>query len=148
MRRALPSSTALELSGDGLTLEDARRILRGDVDRVVLAPSARRRVQQARHCLDNLIAAGAIIYGVNTGFGKLCNQRIEPDEVLALQENLLHSHAVGMAALLNSCISRLALTLRSQAFRKTYRGVTSEPSNQCVAEYSRGELAAMLELRC
>ena len=83
-------------------------------------PSARRRVEKARRCLDDLLAGGDVIYGVNTGFGKLANQRIEVDEVLALQENLLRSHAVGMGPLLSISTSRLALTLRIQALAKGY----------------------------
>src|SRR6516225_6945493 len=102
-------SITLELSGDGLTLDDAERILSGHVGRLSLATSARRRVEKARRCLDDLLATGAVIYGVNTGFGKLANQRIEADEVLALQENLLRSHAVGMGLLLEIAESRLAL---------------------------------------
>src|SRR6202030_4538460 len=90
-----------------------------------LAGPARRRVEQSRRCLERLIAEGNTIYGVNTGFGKLANQRIEPDEVLALQENLLRSHAVGMGPLLSIGESRLALALRIQALVKGYSGVTS-----------------------
>src|SRR5947209_338554 len=85
MSRPTAEST-LELTGDRLTLDDAERILRGRVERLRLAPAARKRVERARRCLEKLVATGAVIYGVNTGFGKLANQRIGADEVLALQE--------------------------------------------------------------
>src|SRR5262249_43287364 len=114
MNRSPRPPATLELSGDGLTLDDAEAILHGPVERLGLAPAARKRVERARRCLDDLIATGATIYGVNTGFGKLSNQRIEADEVLALQENLLRSHAVGMGALLPLGVSRLSLALRIQ----------------------------------
>src|SRR5581483_6505485 len=113
MTRTAPS--ILELSGDGLTLNDAERILHGSVERLTLASAARKRVEKARRALESLMATDATIYGVNTGFGKLSNQRIESDEVLALQENLLRSHAVGMGPLLSIGVSRLALALRIQA---------------------------------
>ena len=64
-----PLSSTLELTGDGLTLDDAERILRGQVEQLRLAPAARKRVDRARRCLNDLLAAGATIYGVNTGFG-------------------------------------------------------------------------------
>src|SRR5207245_1419227 len=96
MSRATPNALSLVLSGEGLTLDDAERILGGQVERLTLAPAARKAVERTRRCLENLLATGATIYGVNTGFGKLANQRIESDEVLALQENLLRSHAVGV----------------------------------------------------
>ena len=94
--------------------------------RLEIAKDARRRVERSRRCLETLAASGQTIYGVNTGFGKLANQRIEPDEVLALQENLLRSHAVGMGPLLGIGVSRLALALRIQALAKGYSGVTPE----------------------
>jgi histidine ammonia-lyase len=138
-------TTSLELTGDNLTLDDARRLLRGEVDRVTLATTARRRVQLSRRCLESLLANGGAIYGVNTGFGKLANQRIEPDEVLALQENLLRSHAVGMGPLLSLGVSRLALVLRVQALAKGYSGVTLELIETLIEMYNRGVVPAIPE---
>src|SRR5713226_8397297 len=135
----------LELTGDGLTLDDAERLLHGQVDRLSLAPTARKRVQRARRCLDDLLAAGQSIYGVNTGFGKLANQRIEPQEVLALQENLLRSHAIGMGPLLSVATSRLALALRIQALAKGYSGVTAELIDTLLEMYNRGVVPAVPE---
>src|SRR5262245_43596005 len=60
------SVSALELSGDGLTLDDAERVLRGHVERLTLTPAARKRVERARRCLEQLMARGGTIYGVNT----------------------------------------------------------------------------------
>jgi histidine ammonia-lyase len=138
-------NTTLELTGDGLTLDDARRLLRGEVEQLTLSAPSRRRVQQSRRCLENLIANGGAIYGVNTGFGKLANQRIAPDEVLALQENLLRSHAVGMGPLLSLGVSRLALVLRIQALAKGYSGVTLGLIDTLIEMYNRGVVPAIPE---
>jgi histidine ammonia-lyase len=135
----------LILSGDGLTLDDAERILRGQVERLTLSPAARKRVEKARRCLEELMATGAAIYGVNTGFGKLASQRIEADEVLALQENLLRSHAVGMGPLLGIGVSRLALALRIQALAKGYSGVTPALLTRLIEMYNRGVVPAIPE---
>jgi histidine ammonia-lyase len=137
--------STVELSGDGLTLDDAERILHGSVERLTLAPAARKRVEKARRALESLMATGATIYGVNTGFGKLSNQRIEPDEVLALQENLLRSHAVGMGSLLSIGVSRLALALRIQALVKGFSGVTTELIDTLIEMYNRGVVPAIPE---
>jgi histidine ammonia-lyase len=145
MSRTSLSSTALELTGDGLSLDDAERILRGQVERLSLAAAARKRVERARRCLEGLMATGATLYGVNTGFGKLSNQRIEPDEVLALQENLLRSHAVGMGPLLSVGVSRLALALRIQALAKGYSGVTADLLDTLIELYNRGVVPAIPE---
>jgi histidine ammonia-lyase len=138
-------STTLELTGDGLTLDDAESLLHGRIERLTLSSVARKRVERARRCLDDLLATGETIYGVNTGFGKLANQRIEPQEVLALQENLLRSHAVGMGPLLSLGVSRLALVLRIQALAKGYSGVTTELIDTLIEMYNRGVVPAIPE---
>jgi histidine ammonia-lyase len=135
----------LELSGNGLTLDDAERILRGRAGHLCLAPSARKRVEKSHRCLESLMTSGAAIYGVNTGFGKLSNQRIAPDEVLALQENLLRSHAVGMGAWFSIGVSRLALALRIQSLAKGYSGVTTDLIDTLIEMYNRGVVPAIPE---
>src|SRR4029079_8373970 len=88
---------------------------------------------------------GDTLYGVNTGFGKLGNQRIEAHEVLALQENLLRSHAVGLGSLLPLGVTRLAFALRIQALAKGYSGVTPELIDALIAVYNRGVVPAVPE---
>src|SRR5207248_8475032 len=73
------------------------------------------------------------------------NQRIEPEEGLALQENLLRSHAVGMGPLLSMGASRLALVLRIQALAKGHSGVTVELLDTLVEMYNRGVVPAIPE---
>src|SRR5437773_4839929 len=133
----------LELSGDGLTLEDAERLLSGQVEAIGWTAAARKRVERARRCVMDLLDRGETIYGVNTGFGKLANQRIEPDEVLALQENLLRSHAVGMGPLLSVGEARLALALRIQALAKGHSGVTPALLDTLIEMYNRGVVPAI-----
>jgi histidine ammonia-lyase len=146
MKRSPRRATRLTLDGDNLSLADAADILRGDVAELRVAPAAWRRVEGSRACLEQLLAEGRTLYGVNTGFGKLSSQRIEPHEVLALQENLLRSHAVGMGPLLSIGVSRLALALRIQALVKGYSGVTPPLIEQLVAMYNRGVVPALPEL--
>jgi histidine ammonia-lyase len=145
MTRVLRANVSLELTGENLTLADAARLLHGQTEQLRLAPASRRRVEQARRCLNELLAKGATLYGVNTGFGKLASQRIEAHEVLALQENLLRSHAVGMGPLLPPGVSRLALALRIQALAKGHSGVTPELIDQLIEMYNRGIVPAIPE---
>jgi histidine ammonia-lyase len=145
MRKANHSDASLTLSGEGLALEDAEGILRGRIERLTLSPDARRRVLKSRGCVEQLMAEGTTIYGCNTGFGKLSNQRIESEEVLALQENLLRSHAVGMGRLLSIGVSRLSLALRIQALAKGYSGVSIELIDSLIEMYNRGVVPAIPE---
>jgi histidine ammonia-lyase len=140
------NATTLELDGNSFSLADAARILRGEIERLTLAPAARQRVAASRQCLYDLMAQGHTIYGVNTGFGRLANQRIDATEVLALQENLLRSHAVGLGPLLSLGVSRLALALRIGALAKGFSGVTPELIDRLMAIYNRGIVPAIPEL--
>jgi histidine ammonia-lyase len=114
-------------------------------DQLTLASAARKRVEQSRRCVEGLLAAGATLYGVNTGFGKLSNQRIPAEEVLALQENLLRSHAVGMGPLLDIAVSRLALALRINALAKGYSGVSVALVETLIEMFNRGVVPAIPE---
>src|SRR5437867_3418049 len=138
MTRTLSPAAVLALSGDGLTLADAERLLHGQIDALHLAPAARKRVERSRRVVLDRLDRGDTLYGVNTGFGKLANQRIETHEVLALQENLLRSHAVGLGSLLPLGVTRLAFALRIQALAKGYSGVTPELIDALIAVYNRG----------
>src|SRR5262245_24634938 len=145
MSRLSRNAATLALDGEQLTLPDARRILDGQVHELRLSAAARRRVEASRACVMKLLDQGETIYGVNTGFGKLSSQRIEPGEVLLLQENLLRSHAVGVGALLGLAVSRLALALRIQALAKGYSGVTPGLIDALVEVYNRGVVPAVPE---
>jgi histidine ammonia-lyase len=145
MSRNHSHATNLELSGSGLTLHDARRILHGKVEALQVSVAARTRVERSRRVLEESFSSRETIYGVNTGFGKLANQRIEPHEILSLQQNLLRSHAVGMGSLLPLGIARLALALRIQALVKGYSGVTGELIDALLAVYNRGVVPAIPE---
>ena len=145
MTRTLSPAAVLELSGGGLTLADAGRLLHGHVEALRVAPAARKRVERSRGVVLDHLGRGDTLYGVNTGFGKLAHQRIEPHEVLALQENLLRSHAVGLGGLLPLGVARLAFALRLQALAKGYSGVTPELIEALIAVYNRGVVPAIPE---
>jgi histidine ammonia-lyase len=133
------------LSGDGLTLADAAGVLSGRVRRLALADDARRRVVHSRLCVEHLLEHGETIYGVNTGFGKLANVRIADADVLALQENLLRSHAVGRGKLLPPGVARLVLALRVQALARGLSGVTPELLDRLIALFNAGVVPAVPE---
>jgi histidine ammonia-lyase len=131
------------LDGDNLTLDRAESILDGQVGRLTLAESARERVARSRQCVTDLLATGATIYGVNTGFGKLSGTRVAADDALALQENLLRSHAVGRGRLLPPGVCRLALALRAQALAKGYSGVTPALVDALLGVFNAGIVPAI-----
>ncbi len=90
---------------------------------VTLTPKATAAVAASRDKIDKLITSGATIYGVNTGFGKLCNIRIPHDQLATLQENLLISHAVGVGQPVPDEVVRLMLLFKINALARGASGV-------------------------
>lgn len=78
---------------------------------VRLEPGAREALERSAGTLGELIAGGEPIYGVNTGFGSLSRQRIETDQLSAVQHNLLRSHAAGVGPALTREVVRGMLLL-------------------------------------
>ena len=87
----------LELDGQRLSLAQVVAVARGQ-ETVTLARSSRERVTQSRKVVEAIIAEGRTVYGVNTGFGKLSDVRIEPSQLRELQLNLVRSHSCGLGA--------------------------------------------------
>jgi histidine ammonia-lyase len=96
---------------------------RGDVNNLIFSAESLKRVARNRLYLDQILKKGDTYYGINTGFGSLCNVRVEPDELSQLQENLVCSHACGMGDEVPEEIVRLMLLLKVQGLSKGYSGV-------------------------
>jgi histidine ammonia-lyase len=118
-------SSPLLIAGQPLSLHDIGEVALGG--RVAtLDPSALSGIRASRAVVDRLLARGATVYGVNTGFGKLSDVRIEPGEVRALQRNLVRSHACGVGDPLPGEEVRAMLLLRANVLAKGFSGVRPE----------------------
>jgi histidine ammonia-lyase len=89
---------------------------------VSLAPQAQQRAGRAREIVDDLVARGAVAYGVTTGFGKLSDVAIPPGRLAELQVNLIRSHAAGVGDLLPEREVRAMMVLRANLIAKGYSG--------------------------
>lgn len=113
---------ALILDGQPLTLAQIETVALG-ARPVAIADSALSRAQQSRACIEEILAAGQTVYGVNTGFGKLSDVRIAPDRLTELQVNLVRSHAGGVGQPLSEGETRAMLLLRANVLAKGFSGV-------------------------
>ncbi len=111
--------------GEPLTLESVEDVACGR-RRVVLGDAARERVAAARHVVEEILASGRVVYGVNTGFGKLAEVRIAPDQLERLQLNLLRSHACGVGAHFSEPVVRAMLLLRANVLATGHAGARVE----------------------
>jgi len=95
--RAPTKLTIIALEPGALRLADLRRIARGPVA-LTLADGDRRAIADSAAIVARIVREGATVYGVNTGFGKLAQVSIPPDQLEQLQHNLVLSHCAGTGA--------------------------------------------------
>ena len=93
---------------------------------VSLGADARRCIAEANSLIDEVVAHGDTVYGVNTGFGQMAQVRISSNELAHLQENLVRSHAVGVGEDLDDEIVRLIMLMKVVALAEGYSGVRVE----------------------
>ncbi len=111
----------LILDGQPLTLTEIETVSLARRS-VAIAPAALARVAQSRALIEEILAAGQTVYGVNTGFGKLSEVRIPADKLAQLQTNLVRSHAGGVGQPLSEAESRAMLLLRANVLAKGFSG--------------------------
>ena len=127
----------MDLDGQKLSLAEVVAIARGE-ERVSLAAAARARVENSRRVVENIIAEDRTVYGVNTGFGKLSDIRIEQSQLRDLQLNLVRSHACGLGAPLSIVEARAMVLLRANVLALGYSGCRPVLIETLVAMLERG----------
>jgi histidine ammonia-lyase len=111
------------LDGRSLSLDDVVAVARAPGTTVTIAPEALNALERSRRSVERAIAKGAVLYGVNTGFGKLANVRIPGDQLDALQLNLIRSHAAGVGDPLPTELVRAMMLLRANVLLRPTSGV-------------------------
>jgi hypothetical protein len=98
-----------------LTFEEVQAILENNI-RIELSDESERRIQMSKDYLDRkLEASDKPIYGINTGFGALCDIEISNSDLSRLQENLILSHACNLGPEVPSDVVKLMLLLKAHA---------------------------------
>ncbi|MCC7003608.1 MAG: histidine ammonia-lyase [Gemmatimonadaceae bacterium] len=115
----------LLLDGNSLSIADLAAVADGHRT-VGLAPAARARMSTTRAIVEGLAARGEAVYGVTTGFGKLSDFAIPPDQLAQLQINLVRSHAAGVGPRLPRREVRAMMVLRANVLAKGFSGARPE----------------------
>jgi histidine ammonia-lyase len=92
----------------------------------------------SRKLIEEIIAKGQTVYGVNTGFGKLADVRISNENLAQLQTNLVRSHAGGVGQPLSEAEVRAMLLLRANVLAKGFSGTRAEVIDLLVAMLNAG----------
>ncbi len=108
-----------------MTLELAHDLANGLV-KGVFSQEAISQVAKCRKHVEKMASSENVVYGINTGFGPLCDVIISSQETKKLQENLLLTHAVGVGNPISSYLSKLMLICKVHALCQGFSGVRIE----------------------
>lgn len=125
-----------ELSGDELTLAQWRDVYDGGA--LTLGEVALAKVRESADAVARILARGAPVYGINTGFGKLASVRIADDELATLQRNIVLSHAAGVGEPTPVPVVRLMMALKLASLSQGASGVRVETVRLLEAMLARG----------
>ena len=117
-------STKTTISSQKITIEELYIYFKDEFE-IELSKESIRTVTESRNYLEKRQRKeGELIYGVNTGFGSLCNVEISSEQIENLQYNLIVSHAAGLGEIVPVEIARLILLLKIKNLSFGYSGVT------------------------
>ncbi|MEM0516883.1 histidine ammonia-lyase [Aequorivita flava] len=121
-----------------------------------LSEEAQLNIKKSREYLIHKMKDNATpVYGINTGFGSLCNVKISSENLSQLQENLVMSHACGTGEFVPKPIIKIMLLLKIQSLSYGYSGVQIETVERLIelynndilpVVYSQGSLGASGDL--
>ena len=130
----------IEINGESLTFEQVLAVSYGEprVPKVVLAESAKEKVQRAANAVDTLLERGEIAYGITTGFGAFKDKIISSEEVEQLQKNIVLSHAVGVGQAFDTATVRAIMLIRANTLARGFSGIRLETLELILACLNRG----------
>lgn len=119
--------TKINIGHELLSLENLEQIIFQNHE-VDLNQDAVKEVEQCHLFLEGFLK-DKLIYGINTGFGPMAQYRIEDEDRIQLQLNLIRSHCSGMGRLLSPLQTRASMLARLNTMMLAYSGIHSDVVN-------------------
>ena len=114
--------------------------------KLALSDESRLNIEKSRRYLDNKIKeSDTPVYGINTGFGALCNVKITSEKLTELQENLVRSHACGTGDKVSKSVVKLMLLLKIQSLSYGNSGVALQTVERLIDFYNDDILPVVYE---
>ncbi len=128
---------SIVLNGTGLTVEKLVQIARYN-EKVELHPDAIERIKKCRAMLEEKIAAGETMYGINTGIGEFSEVKLNDEQVKEFQKYLIYNHSAGIGEPAPIEYVRGAMTGRINVHAKGYSGCRPEITLTLVEMLNKG----------
>ena len=127
-----------------LTIKKLYKIV-NEQESIELSKDATLKILDCRSFLDQQSYNSTPIYGVNTGFGSLCNESISKENLEELQVNLVISHACGFGEEVPPPVVKLMLFLKIKSLSYGYSGVQLETVNRLIDFYNEDILPVVYQ---
>ncbi len=127
---------------DTIQLEQIESLLSSSIE---LSQDQIDRIKKCRAYLDDKAKTGAVYYGINTGFGSLCDVVVKPEELEDLQTNLVLSHACGVGEPVPDDIIKIMLLLKIKNFTYGHSGVSMELMERLILLYNENLLPEVFQ---
>lgn len=125
------------ISSEFLSLEAIESILTQNLS-LALSEEAEQKIVRCHDYLHQKIKTSShSIYGINTGFGSLCDKKISPSDLEQLQRNLVMSHACGTGAEVPLELVKLMLLLKIQSLAYGHSGVQLQTVKRLIDFFNR-----------
>lgn len=118
----MPQKSAFKYGEDTLTVQKVMAIVHGTLS-ATISKKAKSGIIECRKKVEAMARGKKAIYGINTGFGPLCDTQITPEETNQLQVNLLITHAVGVGEPIDTKIAKAMMVCKVHSLCKGYSGI-------------------------
>ena len=128
-----------------LSLSEISRIISEGL-KIELSSKSEKKVIKCRNYLDEKMKnSDAPIYGINTGFGSLCNHRISDDDLGKLQKNLVISHSCGTGDEVPHTVVKIMLLLKIQSLSYGHSAVQLITINRLIEMFNKNILPVIYQ---
>ncbi|MCA9563033.1 MAG: histidine ammonia-lyase [Myxococcales bacterium] len=138
-------TTSVVLTGAPLRPGQVEDVARSGA-KVELSPDLVEGLERSRQTVVDALSTGDPHYGINTGFGSLARKRIPPDDLAALQKNLVRSHSAGAGDPLDDDIVRATMLTLAASLARGRSGVRRVVVDSLIALLNAGITPVVPEL--
>ncbi len=129
---------------DTFTIADVMAILK-DPKEAQLNKEAKDKIRRSQQNVREIVESDRTVYGINTGFGPLCDVKISEEETAQLQHNLIISHAVGVGKPISKQLSKIMMITKIHAISKGFSGVSLEVIERLILMLEKDIIPAVPE---
>ncbi|WP_332025737.1 HAL/PAL/TAL family ammonia-lyase, partial [Kaistella sp.] len=129
---------------DHFTISDVMEIL-ANPNKAKLNKESKDKILRSQKNVQQIVESDRTVYGINTGFGPLCDVKISEEETAQLQYNLIISHAVGVGKPIAKELSKMMMIAKIHALSKGFSGVSLEVIERMILMLEKDIIPAVPE---